>query len=39
MLLHRIEDSGRLAEAGDWIVECETGAELIDRMETLDSSA
>ena len=38
-LLRRIEDPGRLAEAGDWIVDCETGAELIDRMETLDSRA
>ena len=38
-LLHRIDDPGRLAEAGDWIVDCETGAELIDRMEALDSRA
>ena len=38
-LLPRIEDSGRLAEAGDWIVDCETGAELIARAEALDDHA
>ena len=38
-LLHRIDDPARLAEASDWIVDCATGAELIGRVETLDSRA
>ena len=38
-LLLRIEDPDRLARAGDWIVDCTTGAELIDRVEGLDSRA
>ena len=38
-LLLRIEDPDRLAEASDWIVDCATGAELIDRVEGLDSRA
>ena len=36
-LLDRIEDSSRLAEVGDRIVDCATGAELLERVETLDS--
>ena len=32
-LLERIADPERLAEAGEWIIECETGAELLDRAE------
>ena len=36
-LLLRIEGPDQLAEAGDWIVDCATGAELIDRVEGLDS--
>ena len=36
-LLLRIEDPDRLAEASDWIVDCATGAELVDRVEGLDS--
>ena len=38
-LLLRIEGADRLAEVGDWIVDCATGAELIDRVEGLDSRA
>ena len=38
-LLHRIEDPGRLAEVGDWIVDCATGVELLRRVEALDSRA
>ena len=36
-LLARIDDPARLAEAGDWIVDCATGAELLARVETLGS--
>ena len=35
-LLRRIEDPGRLAEVSDRLVDCATGAELIDRVEALD---
>ena len=38
-LLLRIEDPGRLAQVGDWIVDCATSAELLDRVEALDSHA
>ena len=38
-LLLRIEDPDQLAQAGDWIVDCATGAELIHRVEGLDSRA
>ena len=38
-LLFRIGDPDQLAEASDWIVDCATGAELIDRVEGLDSRA
>ena len=31
-LLSRIDDPERLAEAGDWIIECVTGADLIARV-------
>ena len=31
-LLARIDDPERLAEAGDWIIECVTGADLIARV-------
>ena len=30
-LLDRLTDPERLAEVGDWIIECGTGAELLDR--------
>ena len=30
-LLDRLTDPERLAEVGEWIIECGTGAELIDR--------
>ena len=32
-LLGRILDDGPAAEVGEWIIECETGAELLDRAE------
>ena len=32
VLLERTADPDRLAQAGDWIIECETGAELLDRV-------
>ena len=32
-LLDGLTDSERLAEVGEWIIECETGAELLDRTE------
>ena len=38
-LLLRIEDPGRLAQVGDWIIDCATSAELLDRVEALDSHA
>ena len=31
-LLSRIDDPERLAEAGDWIIECASGDELISRV-------
>ena len=36
-LLPRIDDPDRLAEAGDWIVDCATDAELLARVEALGS--
>ena len=30
-LLARLSDPERLAEVGDWIIECGTGADLLDR--------
>ena len=30
--LEVVTDSARLAEVGDWIIDCETGAELLERM-------
>ena len=38
-LLLGIEDPDSLAQVGDWIVDCAAGAELIDRVEALDSRA
>ena len=32
-LLSHIADDGSAAEVGEWIIECETGAELLDRAE------
>ena len=37
--LARIDDPARLAEVGDRIVDCATGADLLDRVEALASSA
>ena len=34
-LLARLTDPDRLAEVGDWIIECGTGAELLDRTGRL----
>ena len=34
-LLDRLSDPERLAEVGDWIIECGTGADLLDRAERL----
>ena len=34
-LLARLTDSERLAEVGGWIIECGTGAELLDRTGRL----
>ena len=30
-MLNGLADPERLAEVGEWIIECETGAELLDR--------
>ena len=30
-VLNGLADAERLAEVGEWIIECETGAELLDR--------
>ena len=38
-LLLRIDDPDRLTEAGDWIVDCATGADLLARVEGFDSRA
>ena len=38
-LLARIDDPARLAEVGDRIVDCATGADLLDRVEGLDTRA
>ena len=32
VLLEQTADPDRLAQAGDWIIECATGAELLDRV-------
>ena len=32
-LLERLSDPERLAQVGDWIVECETEAELLGRVQ------
>ena len=37
--LDRLGDSGRLAEVGDWLVECESGEELLGRVERLCASS
>ena len=34
-LVARLTDPDQLAEVGDWIIECGTGAELLDRTERL----
>ena len=34
-LLGRLTDPERLAEVGDWVIECGTGAELLDRAGRL----
>ena len=34
-LLERLTDPERLAEVGDWVIECGTGAELLDRAGRL----
>ena len=31
-LLDGISDSDRLAEAGEWIMRCDSGSELLDRV-------
>ena len=38
-LLERLTDPERLAEVGDWIIECGTGADLIDRAGHIDHSS
>ncbi len=35
-LLDRFSDPERLAEVGDWIIECGTGADLLERAQRLD---
>ena len=35
-LLERLTDPERLAEVGDWIIECGTGTDLLDRAGRLD---
>ena len=32
-VLDGLAEAERLAEVGEWIIECETGAELLDRTE------
>ena len=32
VLLEQTSDPDLLAQVGDWIIECETGAELLDRV-------
>ena len=32
-VLNGLADPERLAEVGEWIIECETGADLLDRAE------
>ena len=34
-LLERVADADRLAEIGDWIIDCATGTELLDRVARL----
>ena len=36
-LLLRVEDPDRLAEVSDWIVDCATDTDLLDRAEALAS--
>ena len=36
-MLVGIGDAGQLAEIGDWLIECETSAELLDRVANLES--
>ena len=36
-LLGRIDDPTHLSEIGDWIVDCTSGPDLLDRVEALDS--
>ena len=38
-LLDRFTDPEHLAEIGDWIIECGTGADLLDRAGRLDRPA
>ena len=38
-LLLRIEGPDSLAEASDWLLDCDVGAELLDRVEALGSGA
>ena len=35
VLLDRLTDPERLAEVGDWVIECGTGADLLDRAGRL----
>ena len=37
--LDGLDDFGRLAEIGDWLVECESGEELLVRVERLCASS
>ncbi len=34
-LLHGLSNPERLAEIGEWIIECETGAELLERARSV----
>ena len=38
-LLSRLTAPGQLGEVGDWIIECDTGAELLARIEGMDRPA
>ena len=38
-LLDRLSDPEPLAEVGDWIIECRTGADLIDRARHISHSS
>ena len=35
-LLADIKDSERLSRVGDWIMDCATGPELLDRLQNAD---